>query len=1046
MKTVKIVLAVLLTATPIANADITIRDYSDATNDRFTNDPSFVMAGFDLSGIAQNETGRWATAISRNIVLSAAHYAPGGILRFYPGNDLSISPYLRSIVSGTRVPGTDLWLGVLDRPLPNDITHYPFATEPLSGPPPSPNVELTLAAAGVYQDANAYLLGRSPKSDTAFHDQAVGRNRITGYVENVPFQTNNDADSLIFHFDSVASGVEFEAEFNVGDSGGPTFVEVDGTLVLLGSNSFVFDVNTISGLDTGSGVNYTGNQTAFINQYIADHAPATATTINVPTDQPTIQAGIDAAVNGDEVVVAPGTYFEAINFNGKAITVRSASGTPTDTIINGTGNFHVVQCVSGEGPDTVLSGFTITGGNANGGGPDNNGGGMYIVGSNPTVTHCVFNGNSAADGGGGMYNDNSNPIVTRCTFNGNAAGFAGGGMANFSGNPTVTSCTFVGNSSVDAGGMYNSGSSPEVTNCTFDGNMADNDGAGMLNDGGSVTVTNCTFVNNRARTPYDEFDSSAGGMLNYDSSPAVTNCVFWGNFSEQILNFGSAPTVTYSNVQGGYPGTGNIDSYPGFTGDYRLSPSSPCIDAGNNTAVPADVTDLDSDGDTAEAIPLDLGGHPRFVDDGCVTDTGVPGNGHPDAVVDMGAYEYQESVFTVINVPAEYATIQQAIDAAKCGDEVAVAPGTYVEAINFNGKAIRVRSASGNPADTIIDGNGVLHVVQCVSGEGSDTVLSGFTITGGNANGASFPDNAGGGMLNNNASPTVTNCIFSGNSASESSGGGGGMYNDNSPTVTGCTFTGNTARFGGGMYTEGGGAPVVTNCRFIGNSAGNGGGMEDYNASTSVTNCTFSGNTANGGGGLLSFGSNTLVRNCVFWGNALEEMFDAFSTTSVTYSNVQGGHPGVGNIDLDPLFVSPAGGDYRLSAGSPCIDAGDNTAVPADTVDLDGDGDTAESIPLDLAGIPRFVDDLGTTDTGVPGNGYPNAVVDMGAYEYAFAPVTGDLDLDGDVDLDDFGILAGCMLGPGVAYPVGCGTADLDGDGDVDIHDFARFQHAYPGK
>ncbi len=105
---------------------------------------------------------------------------------------------------------------------------------------------------------------------------------------------------------------------------------------------------------------------------------AVADIINVgPGDS--IQAAIDAAVDGDEIIVAPGTYFENINFNGKAITVRSTdpndAGVVLNTIINGTGNLHVVQCVSGEGSDTVLSGFVITGGNANGGGFLNNSGG-----------------------------------------------------------------------------------------------------------------------------------------------------------------------------------------------------------------------------------------------------------------------------------------------------------------------------------------------------------------------------------------------------------------------------------------------------------------------------------------------------------------------------------------------------------------------------------------------------------------------------------------------------------------------------------------------
>ena len=95
---------------------------------------------------------------------------------------------------------------------------------------------------------------------------------------------------------------------------------------------------------------------------------AQAGIINVPTDQPTIQAGIDAASDGDEVVVAPDTYNELINFNGKAITLRSSDGADVTTI-DGTGLFDsVVKCISGEGVDTVLEGFTITGGQAFDGG------------------------------------------------------------------------------------------------------------------------------------------------------------------------------------------------------------------------------------------------------------------------------------------------------------------------------------------------------------------------------------------------------------------------------------------------------------------------------------------------------------------------------------------------------------------------------------------------------------------------------------------------------------------------------------------------------
>ena len=181
--------------------------------------------------------------------------------------------------------------------------------------------------------------------------------------------------------------------------------------------------------------------------------PAAADILHVPGDFPTIQAAIDAATNGDEVEVHPGTYNENINLLGKAITVRSADGAGVTTI-DASGSGTVVTCDSREGADTVLDGFTITGGDASGGG------GMRNSGSSPTVTNCTFSGNSA-DAGAGMYNSNSNPTVTNCIFSGNSAssgsGFGGGGMVNFLGsNPTVTNCIFSGNSvGTVGGGMLN---------------------------------------------------------------------------------------------------------------------------------------------------------------------------------------------------------------------------------------------------------------------------------------------------------------------------------------------------------------------------------------------------------------------------------------------------------------------------------------------------------------------------------------------------------------------------------------------------------------
>jgi len=180
------------------------------------------------------------------------------------------------------------------------------------------------------------------------------------------------------------------------------------------------------------------------------------------------------------------------------------------------------------------------------------------------------------------------------------------------------------------------------------------------------------------------------------------------------------------------------------------------------------------------------------------------------------------------NGSADFEKIQEAIDdgATVDYDTVEVREGTYNEAINFGGKPITVRSTDPNDpvvvAATIIDATGLgSWVVAFGTGEGSDSVLAGFTIKGGSGN-------PGGAMIINQCSPTITKCVFTGNT---SSGSGGGIYNQiANPTITNCTFTLNTAASGsgGGIYNNGSN-PTITNCIFTENTAMLGG------ASTTIT-------------------------------------------------------------------------------------------------------------------------------------------------------------------------------------------------------------------
>ncbi len=427
-------------------------------------------------------------------------------------------------------------------------------------------------------------------------------------------------------------------------------------------------------LAIGFGVSVAGGQTVV---YVDDDAPLGGDGASWETARTYLQDALIGATPGTEIHVAQGIYRpdqdEASNVTpgDREATFRLISGVEAfggyrglagggngddrdtalfETILSGdlnaddhsggdnTENSYHVATGSGASATAVLSGFTITAGNADG--PDtyplfpNRGGGMYNYRGSPTVMNCIFSNNNAALGGGGLNNEQGNPTLINCVFRGNTALFSGGGMRGWESGPTLFNCAFTGNTAEFGGVAWHGASTAAYTNCTFSSNSA-----------------------------------PLGNALGFDSccpqqpsNVTLTNCVLWDGGNE-IRNFdGSTITITYSDVQDAdpndgsvYPGLGNIDDDPRFvdadgaddvpgTGDenLRLMPGSPCSDAGDNTAVPSDIADLDGDGDTAERTPLDLSASPRFIDDPDTVDTGVPDPPDYLEIVDMGAYEYQE--------------------------------------------------------------------------------------------------------------------------------------------------------------------------------------------------------------------------------------------------------------------------------------------------------------------------------------------------------------------------------------------------------------------
>lgn len=259
----------------------------------------------------------------------------------------------------------------------------------------------------------------------------------------------------------------------------------------------------------------------------------------------------------------------------------------------------------------------------------------------------------------------------------------------------------------------------------------------------------------------------------------------------------------------------------------------------------------------------------------------------------------------------------------------------------------------------------------------------------------------GGGMSSQAERLRMSSTTFDGNSGSW----GGAIYlNGTGATIANARLRQNTAYNGAGLVIFGG-EPLISNAVFSNNTASNSGaGIYNHGASIpSLVGVTFSGNAAGASGGAIYnyVGSYIQLRNSVLWGDSAADGPEllALETGSVTasFSIVGGGSAGQGNQGADPQFVlnpSPGAdgawgtgddllGDLHLRPGSPAIDAGDNAAVPADTLDVNGDHNTDEPLPLDLDGAGRFADDPDRADTG---HGAA-PIVDIGAYEFAPAPI-----------------------------------------------------------
>ncbi len=771
----------------------------------------------------------------------------------------------------------------------------------------------------------------------------------------------------------------------------------------------------------------------------------------------TIQRGIDAASAGDPVIVAQGTYVENIQFNGKNIVLTSIDplnpSVVANTIIDGNKAGSVVTFSGTETEACVLSGFTIRNGKAEwaggicGGTWDvytaatirnntitdnsaaNNGGGLCWCAG--TIQNNTITGNSAttgedAEGGGLAY---CGGIIQKNTITGNSANhggglslcygiiqnnmisdnsaLTGGGLAYCNG--TIQNNTISDNSANDGGGLCSCGRT--IQNNIITGNSAGLYGGGLWYCGG--TIQSNTIAGNSA--------SEGGGLYACDGT--IRNCIIWGNTAPTDPQVTESSVPTFSCIQGwSGGGTGNIATDPQFPDttaqDYHLQEGSPCIDAAasyywlawpqrdrdGNCRLAGLAVDMgcyeygsstDADGDLLSDSEESAGGTDPLRDDS-------DGDGLRDGLELLrGSDPLQVTAPGVLNVPSDFATIQESLCISIAGDEVIVAPGTYPENLQFCGPDIILRSSDpGDPnvvGSTVIDGGGAGPVVSFTRGESEACVLAGFTIRNGwatrNGGGicggtelhpthATIQNNTitansagreGGGLAD--CDGTIQNNTITGNSAESGGGlhgcdgmiqnntitensadwGGGGLAYCNG-TVQNNTITGNSVtndwRSGGGLaYCNG----TIQNNTIRGNSAPyRGGGL--YDCDGTIQNNMISGNWATYAGGGL-YECHGTIRNCIIWANTAPTDPQLYVSSTPTYSCIEGwtGDPATGNISGDPRFAGPDTGDFRLLPDSPCIDAGSNDpGLPA----------------TDITGMHRIM------------FGGKSLTVDMGAYEY----------------------------------------------------------------
>ncbi len=666
----------------------------------------------------------------------------------------------------------------------------------------------------------------------------------------------------------------------------------------------------------------------------------------VPEVYPTIQEAIEAADSGDRVVVAPGQYTTdvPITFLGKDITVVAEAG-PEQTTISmadppaDPDRASVVIFENGEGNDSVLEGFTLTGGQGTlvPECPCTYGGAVCCKVASPTLIGCVFTGNRSRLGGGvGLYE--SNAILTGCTVEGNSAFKGGGIQASFATSVVLEDCTIAGNEAeVDGGGIRSYSCSITVTACTIQGNTAGNYGGGTIAEVGSTeALTDCSISGNSARL--------GGGVFSRGScSSELTSCTirdnvgtFGGGLCRGGGTGGSAlleNCVVSANraITGGgiycYPSSFSLDrctvagnaACGGHGGGlFCSSEASPTLEScilWNNSggsilfwddtaSVNASYCCIEGDGPWLDDI-TNITDDPRFCAWGGTAEVWVDGD-NPGPGDGTAENPFPDIRSAVAGYDLALAPDSPCLGAGEAGADMGADTGLCVAA-GSTARLVHVAPGAYDVEDSLLccrvtlEGAGAESTVLrgSVLGLSSGTVLSDVTVTGGTRGGIAV------GSLE---SPTIKNCIVTANTGEFTGGISCGRYA--SPTIEHCSITRNSTGWGAGFKCYNDANPTFSHCLFTGNTAITGGGIYcNPGSSLQLDHCTIAGNAAGAHGGGVFCHEETSVNltSCIVWhnsGGSIRNWNDGASI-EVRYCCIEGDGPwldDVTNTDEDPRF------------------------------------------------------------------------------------------------------------------------------------------------